>query len=316
MQDTNEKRADVLIIGGGPAGASAAIYAARGGHKVVVLDKNERAGALGITHLIANYPGVQGEISGADLLARMRGQAESFGAEFIQTKVNGMFLDGEDKQVFTTDGDTWHARAVILATGGMGKSKTIPGESELLGRGVSYCATCDAAFYKGRTAAVVGASEEAIEEALVLARFAEKVYLLNPKPKLDVSEELIERVIAQENLELQNGAKVRAVLGEGKVESVEFSGKEPNLEVDGVFLYLTGTKPIVDYAAGALDMEEGSCLVVDRDFQTSQPGVFAVGDILCRVIKQAVVAASEGTIAALGADRYLTGAKNVRKDYA
>lgn len=224
------------MIGGGPAGASAAIYVARGGHKVVVLDKNERAGALGLTHLIANYPGVPGEISGIELLSRMRGQAESFGAEFVETKVNGLFLDGDTKQVFTTAGDTWSARAIILATGGMGKSKTIPGESELLGRGVSYCATCDAAFYKGKTAAVVGSTEDAVEEALVLARFAEKVYILNPKRKLDLPDDLLARLEAQENLERRDGAKVRGVIGEGKVDGVEFVGDGALLEVDGVFL--------------------------------------------------------------------------------
>jgi thioredoxin reductase (NADPH) len=306
---------DIVIIGGGPAGASAAIYAARAGHDVVVLDKGKAAGALGITHLIANYPGIVGEISGIELLERMHEQATSFGAKFVKTKVNGMFADEGDLNVYTTDGDSYKARALILATGSMGKTSSLPGEQELLGKGVSYCATCDAAFYKDRTAAVVGASEEAVEEALVLARFAKHVTLLVPRKELELPQDLLDELEHTPNMDVRLGAKVKAIIGEDNVKSVELTNGD-SIEVEGAFLYLSGTKPITDYAATALDLDQGQCVVVDQDFQTALPGVYAVGDLLCRDIKQAVVAAAEGAVAALAADKYLTGSKRMRRDYA
>lgn len=306
---------DVVIIGAGPAGASAAIYAARAGHSVAVLDKGKTLGALGITHLIANYPGIVGEISGVELLDRMHEQATSFGAQIVRTKVNGMFVDGDEMQVFTTDGDTYKARALILATGSMGRTSSLEGEEELLGKGVSYCATCDAAFYKGRSAAVIGASEEAVEEALVLARFASQVELLVPRKELEIPAEMLRELEECPNMRVRYGAKVKSIRGEDKVEAVELVDGE-RIEVEGAFLYLTGTKPITDYASTVLDIELGACVAVDSNFQTGLPGVFAVGDILCREIKQAVVAAGEGAIAALAADKFLTGAKRLRRDYA
>ncbi len=306
---------DVIIIGGGPAGASAAIYTSRANLNTLVLDKSTTAGALGMTHKIANYPGVTEEISGEELLEKMHEQATSFGAEFKKTKVQGVRLDDSgDKLVYTNTGDVYSSKALILATGGMGKSKSIPGEDELLGKGVSYCATCDAAFYKGAVAAVAGSNEEAIEEALVLSRFAKKVYLLNPKRKLDINAALLKEAEETKNLEIQYGKRIERVNGDFSVKSITFRSGE-RLDVDGVFLYLTGTKPIIDYLAGALEVSEESCLIVDKHFETSVPGVYAVGDILCREIKQVIVAASEGAIAALYADKYIRGRRKIKSDY-
>jgi len=306
---------DIIIIGGGPAGASAAIYTSRANLTTLVLDKSTTGGALGMTHKIANYPGVPEELSGEELLIRMKSQAEGFGTEFKKTKVQGVRLDGENnKLVYTNTGDVFESKVLILATGGMGKSKSIPGEDELLGKGVSYCATCDAAFYRDAVAAVAGSNEEAVEEALVLSRFAKKVYLLNPKSKLEINADLLAEAEAKENLVIQNGKRIAKVNGEFSVKSITFrSGEE--LKVDGIFIYLTGLKPIIDYLAGALETTKDSCLNVNENFETSVPGVFAVGDILCREIKQVVVAVSEGVIAALNADKYILGRKKIKSDY-
>ncbi|WP_250640455.1 NAD(P)/FAD-dependent oxidoreductase [Brevibacillus formosus] len=168
---------DVIIIGGGPAGASAAIYTARGNLKTLVIDKAPGTGALALTHKIANYPGVEGEMTGKELLDKMRRQAESFGAEFIQTTISAVDVEDEEKSIFTAHG-TFQAKAVIVATGSKGRNRMLPGEEQLLGRGVSTCATCDGAFYEGKHVAVIGDSEEALEEAHALTKFTDKNHFL------------------------------------------------------------------------------------------------------------------------------------------
>jgi len=306
---------DVIIIGGGPAGATAGIYTSRANLNTLILDKSITSGALGMTHKIANYPGVLEEVSGEELLNRMHAQAKGFGAEIIKTKVQGIRIgDDGSKMVYTNTGDSFSARALILSTGGMGKSKSIPGENELLGRGVSYCATCDAAFYKNAVTAVVGSNEEAIEEAIVLSRFAKTVHLINPKKEFSISTELLKEAENIENILIEYGKKVAKVNGEFSVQSLTFKSGE-TLDVDGVFLYLTGSKPIIDYLTGSLELTNDSCLVVNEQFETSIPGIYAIGDMLCRDIKQVVVAASEGAISALSVDKYIRGRKKIKADY-
>jgi thioredoxin reductase (NADPH) len=190
---------DLAIIGGGPAGATAAMYAAHANLRTVVLDKGLTAGALGITAKIANYPGIVGEISGAELLARMREQAESFGAQFVQDRVQGVDLVSDPKLIFA-NGGTYTARAVIVATGSMGRGQRVQGEDELLGRGVSYCATCDAAFFRNQEVVVAGQSDEAVEEALFLAKFVRRVHLLAPTPELKAPDHLIEELRSKPNV--------------------------------------------------------------------------------------------------------------------
>ena len=185
---------DVLIIGGGPAGASAAIYTARAGLKTLVIDKGLTAGALGITGKIANYPGVSEQITGAELLERMRGQAESFGAQFVSDKVIGVELTGEEKVVYGNQG-TYNSRSVIIATGSMGRGSRVKGEDRLLGRGVSYCATCDGAFYREKEVMVAGNSDEAVEEALFLTKFASRVHFLSPAPEIKAPRHLLDEFV-------------------------------------------------------------------------------------------------------------------------
>ena len=309
---------DAIIIGGGAAGATAAIYTARADLKTLVLDKGLRTGALGMTGKIANYPGVPGEVSGAELLKRIRGQAESFGAHFVQDKVLSTDLRGEVKEAQAGKG-IYYGRAVIIATGSMGRTHTVPGEERLLGRGVSYCATCDGAFFRDQEVAVAGNNDEAMEEALFLTRFASRVHLLVQTPELKASADLAAEVSQHPTVEIYLATRLREVLGEQQVESVRVvarGGEEQVMPVAGVFIYLQGGKPITDFLDGQLPTTETGCLMVEEAMQTSISGVFAVGDVLCNHLKQVVVAAAEGAIAAMTLQRFLSGREKLRPDWS
>ena len=308
---------DVVIIGGGPAGATAALYAARARLKTVVIDKGLTAGSAGKAQGIANFPGIPGTISGAELVRRIREQAASFGAEFVNDKVLRVDLSTDPREVWT-GGGVYRGKAVIIATGSMGRSRYLPGEEHLVGRGVSYCATCDAAFFRGQEVAVVGDNDEAVEEALTLTRFATRVHFLSPTRDLRASPDLAGELTAHPNVVYRSATRVEEILGQDRVEGVRITSAEGTevLPVAGVFLYLQGNVPITDFLEGQLPLGEGGCLLVDENFQTAVPGVFAVGDVLCRHLKQAVVAAAEGAIAAMAADRYLRGRPQLRPDWS
>jgi len=308
---------DVVIIGGGPAGATAALYAARAELNTLVLDKAIRAGALGITTKIANYPGIKEVLTGEALLQRMREHAELYGAQVKKTKVTGTLLTQDPKQIFIAEGDTILARSVIVATGAMGRSQTVPGEQELLGKGVSYCATCDGAFYKGQEVFVYGSSEETADEALFLTRYASKVHLACAKPKLEAQPELQERVTQHEKIVFRPKTRLKAIEGSESVTHAVLlapSGEE-RLPVTGVFIFAQGGKPIIDYLGGQLELTPKGHVRVNEEMATSVPGVFACGDLLGQGAEQAVVAAAYGCIAALAADKFLNKRAGLVKDY-
>jgi thioredoxin reductase (NADPH) len=316
-EETQQTEYDVVIIGGGPAGATAAIYSARAGLRTLILDKGLTAGALGITNKIANYPGILGEIGGAELLERMRTQAASFGAQFVQDKVQAVDLMSDPKIIFANSG-AFTARVVIVATGSMGRGQRVAGEDELLGRGVSYCATCDAAFFRGQDVAVAGNSDEAVEEALFLTRFVRQVHFLSPTPELKAPPHLVEELEHQPNVTVHKGAALRGVLGAEHVEGVRFSLRgqgEQTLPVSGAFIYLQGGRPITDFLQGQLPVSESGCVLVDGEYQTAIPGVYAIGDVLCNHVKQAVIAAAEGAVAAMAAEKQLRGRKQMAVDW-
>ncbi len=313
-----QKTYDVLIIGGGPAGATAAIYTARAGLSTLVIDKGLTAGALGITGKIANFPGVTEQITGAELLERMRGQAESFGAQFVSDKVIGVELTGPEKTVYGNQA-TYTARSVIISTGSMGRGSRVKGEDQLLGRGVSYCATCDGAFYRDKEVVVAGNSDEAVEEALFLTKFASRVHFLSPSPEVKAPQDLLDQLESNEKVELIRGASLVEVLGESKVEAVRFipRGKpEVTLPVAGAFIYLQGGKPETGFLQEQLELSDTGCLLVDHEFQTAIPGVYAIGDVLCNHIKQAVISAGEGAIAAIALEKNLQGRSKVSVDWS
>jgi thioredoxin reductase (NADPH) len=314
----NDNSYDVVIIGGGLAGATAALYTARAALKTLVVDKGMTAGALGLTAKIANYPGVPGEISGLELVERIHVQAESFGATFVQDKVQSVDLTGEVKLVWT-NAAIYSSRVVIVATGSMGRGQRVPGEDRLLGRGVSYCATCDAAFFREQTVAVAGNSDEAIEEALFLTRFVHQVHLLVPTPELKAEPHLIEEVASHPKVVVRLGTSLREVIGEQRVEGVRVAPRgrlEEVISVSEVFIYLQGGKPITDFLQGQLPTSETGCLQRDAEYRTAIPGVYAIGHVLCSHVKQAVVAAAEGAVAAMAVEKQLRGRKQLAVDWS
>ncbi len=308
---------DVLIIGGGPGGATAALYAARAELKTVVFDKAIRAGALGITGKIANYPGIKEIISGEELLQRMREHAELYGATFKKTKITGTVLTQDPKQVFTAEGEVYLGKSVIIATGSMGRSSVVPGEQELLGKGVSYCATCDGAFFRGQEVMVYGSTEETADEALFLTRYASRVFLTSPKPRLDVHEAMNEHLNKHDKITLLTKTRLKSIVGQEAVEHAVLLGPagETKLPVTGVFIFTQGGKPIIDYLGGQVELTAKGGIKVNEEMATSVPGVFACGDLLARDVQQAVVAAGEGCLAALAADKYINKRTSVAKDY-
>jgi thioredoxin reductase (NADPH) len=261
---------------------------------------------------------VLGPVSGAELVQFMRDQAASFGAELVTDKVVGVDLQADLKQVWSGQG-AYQGRAVIIATGAMGRTQHVPGEERLLGRGVSYCATCDGAFFRDQAVAVVGNNDEAVEEALVLTRFASQVHFLNPTSDLRASPELTDELVALPQVTLYPATQLREVVGEKHVEAVRVrsrSGDEHAIPVSGVFIYLQGNVPIVDFLGDQLPVGADGCLIVDESHQTAIPGVFAAGDVLCKHLKQVALAAAEGVVAATAVDRYLHGRKKLRPDWS
>jgi thioredoxin reductase (NADPH) len=308
---------DVIIIGGGPAGLTAAQYAARSKLKTIVLDKSPAAGALAYSRNVENYPGITEPVTGLQLLDIFRGQALKFGAEYAETQVIGLNLSGDIKEVYGTD-NTYKGRTVIIATGSMGRKAGIPGEEQFLGKGVSYCATCDAAFFKDLTVCVAGDSAEAVKEAGVLARFAKTVYLMSP---------LKEPVFFRggpsqfpDNVLIMAGSRVASVHGNDVVTHITVkdaeSGQEREMPMDGVFIYLAGSRPVVDFLNASVPMGEEACVLTHRSMETSIPGVFAAGDVTCGEVRQVVVASAFGCIAALSADKFIHNRKRTRADWA
>jgi thioredoxin reductase (NADPH) len=296
---------DVIIVGAGPAGASAAIYTARGNLKTLVIDKAPNTGALAITHKIANYPGVIGELSGKDLLDTMRDQAKGFGAEFIQTTITDVDVDveGESKYVFTADG-MFEGKAIIIATGSKGRNRMLPGEENLMGRGVSTCATCDGAFFEGKTVAVIGDSEEALEEAQALSKFTKSIHFVVPRPELQG----VHHVPDLKGTNILYKTKPLEVLGDKQVHGLRIrtsSGGEEVLDVDGVFVFLSGSKPGTDFLQDQVPLDEDGFMILDNLMQSPVAGVFGAGEVRRTPVKQAVVAAADGAIAAMAVDKFI-----------
>jgi len=308
---------DVIIIGGGPGGMSAAQYAARARLKTLVIDKNPMAGALGKASKIENYPGIPEPIPGPELLGIMRKQAEDFGAEFVMNQVQGVKLKEEPKEVMTGDAN-YKSKCVIIATGSMGRKAALPGEAEFLGRGVSYCATCDSPFFKDKDVAVVGDMPVLMEELGAVAKFARNIYLVTKSKEITSEQERI--IDSNPKLKLMMNYNLKEILGGDVVEKIKIAdsgGVVKDLAVDGVFLYLTGAKPVVEFLMGALSLDEKGCIQTNlEDMSTSIPGVFAIGDVTCKQIRQVVVATAEGCIAALSADKFINSRSRIMSQWS
>lgn len=298
---------DIIIIGSGPAGLSAAIYAQRACLDTIVIEKNGISGGQVLnTWEVDNYPGFPG-VTGFELSRQFREHANKLGARVVQDEVVQVELSGNVKKVVCEE-ETYEARCVILASGAHHRTLEVPGEEELRGAGVSYCATCDGAFFRGRTVAVVGGGDAALEDAIFLARMCEKVYIVHRRDKLRGAKRLQERLQALENVEFVWNNETAAIEGNGQVEALRLrqtqTGEERRLDVDGVFIAV-GIAPESELYAGQLELDEQGYIRADESGQTSVPGVFAAGDVRTKALRQILTAASDGANCVASAERYL-----------
>ena len=298
---------DIIIIGSGPAGLSAAIYAQRACLDTIVIEKNGiNGGQVLNTWEVDNYPGFPG-VTGFELSRQFREHANKLGARVVQDEVVQVELSGNVKKVVCEE-ETYEARCVILASGAHHRTLEVPGEEELRGAGVSYCATCDGAFFRGRTVAVVGGGDAALEDAIFLARMCEKVYIVHRRDKLRGAKRLQERLQALENIEFVWNSETVAIEGNAQVEALRLrqtkTGEERRLDVDGVFIAV-GIAPESELYAGQLELDEQGYIRADESGQTSVPGVFAAGDVRTKALRQILTAASDGANCVASAERYL-----------
>lgn len=308
---------DVIIVGGGPGGLSCAIYTARAKLSTLILDRAPTAGSLAYAPKIANYPGLEANMPGADLLAIMRSQAIAFGADYRKIAVAAVDAVSQNKVAYAAD-ESFTGRAMVISTGSRGRRDKIEGEEEFLGRGVSYCATCDAAFCSDRVVGVVGYDEVAIEEALFLARFAREVHVISPKSSLVGPVDLLEEISASPVITVHTALQAVGIVGDVTVSGLAVrarDGSESLIAVEHLFMLLSGNAPITEFLAGQVKLNPDGCIVVDSNCTTSIPGVYAVGDVTCIHPNQAIIAAAEGVIAALSIEKYFRGRERPKVDY-
>ena len=326
----NESGADVLdvvIVGAGPAGLTAGIYCSRGRLRTVILERNMAGGQIALTDLVENYPGFPEGISGFDLATKMKDQAVKFGAEMREIEAVSELRKGADGcYVVVTDREEIRARAVILAPGVEPRRSGIPGEAEFIGRGVSWCATCDGALYRGRTVAVIGGGDSAVEEGMFLTKFADKVYLVHRRDELRAAPIAQERAFANPKFEFVWDSVPKRIDGDELVEALEVenvkTGEERTLPVNGVFMYI-GQIPNTAWLKDTVKLTDLGHIVTDDLLRTELPGVFACGDARANPLKQIAMAIGEGALAAVQAERYIddleappSGATNASGDGA
>lgn len=300
---------DMIIIGGGPAGYTAALYGARAGLDVVIVERMSVGGQMTLTGDIENYPGFDEGIDGFTLGMKMMQGAERFGARTEYAEVNAVELGGEIKKVITTAGEML-SKVVIIASGANARQLGVPGENELIGRGVHYCAHCDGRFYKGKTVVVVGGGNSAVSDALYLSRLASKVYLVHRRDTLRATRIYHEPLLKAENVEFVWNSVVEGFIAEKKVGGIKVkdvnTAETKVIDCDGVFVSV-GREPVTAFLGGALPLDKNGYIIADETTKTSIKGVFAVGDVRTKVLRQVVTAVSDGAVAAHFAEEYLSG---------
>ncbi len=300
-------RYDVIIVGAGPAGLSAAIYSARGGLKTAIFEKAMVGGQINVTDEVENYPGFEEPLSGFDLTEKMHKQAERFGADFIEEEITAIGLEGLCKIVETVE-NKYRAKSVIICTGAHPRRLNVPGEEQFTGRGVSYCATCDGALYRDKVVAVVGGGDSAIEEGIFLTRFAKKVYVIHRRDSLRAQKIIQERAFKNPKMEFLWDTVVQEIRGENKVQELEIYNRKTNqvshLPVDGIFIYV-GILPNNELLESRLQLDNAGFAITDENMHTNIPGIYAAGDIRHTVLRQVVTATSDGAIAAWSAEKWI-----------
>ncbi len=302
-----DKTFDIIILGGGPAGLSAAIYAARSSAKTAIIDISMLGGQPSNYLELENYPGFS-KIGGYDLMEKFEEHADMFGIQkFPMEEIQSVDLTSEIKTVTTLNGE-FKAKSIIIATGAQSKKLGVEGEKEFVGRGVSYCAVCDGAFYKDKVVAVVGGGNAAVEEAGYLTKFASKVYLIHRRDELRADKIVQERAFKNEKLEFIYDTVVNKINGDGVVKSATIENVKTHevkdLAIDGIFPYI-GFEPNADLFAGQVKQDKNGFIIVDEAMQTSVKGVYAIGDVRVTPLRQVITAAADGAIAAVYAGRYI-----------
>ena len=302
----NERIYDTVIIGAGPGGMTAASYAARAGLKVLVLEGLIPGGQMGTTFEVENYPGMNNVLSGAELAMDFEGQAKKFGAEIAFERAKKVDFSNEMK-IISTDSGEIKAKTVVLAMGAKPRKLKIPGEEQFSGMGVSYCATCDGAFYKGKDTVVAGGGDTALEDAIFLSKYCNKVYLVHRRDKFRAAYALEKRVREIDNIELVLCANVVEIKGDKKVNNIVVKnndGKITEIAAEGIFVAI-GTEPGGEDITAEIKKNDAGYIITDEKMQTSIKGVYAVGDIREKELRQIVTAAADGAIAAHMISKYL-----------
>ncbi len=302
---------DMIIIGGGPGGYTAALYAARAGLDVIVLEKLSAGGQMALTSQIDNYPGFEDGIDGFTLGEKMQAGAEKFGAKTEYAEVFSVDLKSIPKVVETSEG-TFYGHTVVLATGASPRDLGVSGEKELVGRGVHYCSACDGMFYKGKTVVIVGGGNTAAADAFVLSRIAKKVILVHRRDTLRATKVYHDPLMRAENVDFRWNSTVSEFISDGKVTDVKIkdvnTGEESVINCDGVFISV-GRKPATELVKDQLELDSGGYVIADESTKTNIPGVYAVGDVRIKKVRQIVTAVADGAVAAHEAEEYLAEIK-------
>ena len=298
---------DMIIIGGGPGGYTAALYAARAGLSVVVLEKLSAGGQMALTHQVDNYPGFEEGIDGFTLGMKMQQSAERFGAKTEYAEVTSVDFSKEIKEV-NTDYGTYYAKTVVVSSGANPRELGVKGEEELVSKGVHYCAHCDGRFYKNKTVVVVGGGNSAAQDAIYLSRLAQKVYLVHRRDELRATKLYYDQLLKSENVELVWNSVVEEFLSDGRLTGIKIKNLKTEelrrISCDGVFVSI-GRKPATDFLCNAVALDNNGYIIADESTKTDVQGVYAVGDVRTKALRQVVTAVADGAVAVHYAEEYL-----------
>jgi thioredoxin reductase (NADPH) len=310
-----DKEYDVIIIGAGPAGLAAGLYAGRAGLGTLILEQGIPGGQIALTAEVENYPGAEPGATGPSIIDRMTEQARAFGAVIKRGTVQAVDITEKQKLV-KAERETYTAKAIIIANGGSPRRVGVPGETELTGMGVSYCATCDANFFRNLEVFVIGGGDSAVEEAIYLTKFARKVTIVHRRNELRAARTIAERAHANPKIAFLWNTVVQEIRGNGKVESIVFKNvvtnettihnADPADTTFGVFPFI-GFDPVSALYAGLVETDDAGYIITDENMRTSAEGVFAAGDVRAKPLRQVVTAVSDGAVAAIAADKYIAG---------